>query len=305
MAAADGMALALLGDMRAIALLILPAVTAACVSDDGTEDPLPPVVDSGAYRHFVQTGWTLPNGATEARWFGFDFDADGSIDNSAGSVVGSLAAIGLDLGGASATAFESGQLVTLHSVRADALVDDGSVSWHVLSGARSSPPRFDGTDQFRVTGSDGELVGAIIGGRADLRWGVVGLAVPFFPDQPPLVMPIAEARIAADLDDDGCAGRIGGVIVTADIETTLLRLAAQAIVHIERNPTHEFAIAAHSIFDTNNDGRITVDEIAGSSIARSLLQPDVDLDHDNLRDGLSFGLGFDCVPATFRVIGEV
>ncbi len=288
------------------ALLALPALTAACVMDPGPpdEDP-PPVVTSGTYHHFVQTGWDLPLTSAEAQTIGFDLDDDGRRDNQAGGVISALSGIGLDLVGASATAFTGGELVILHSVRADGLIDDGAVSWRVLGGAPTEAPRFDGTDVLRPAREDGMLVGAIIDGRAELKWGVAMLTVPFFPDQRPLPLPLAHARIRAELQPDGCSGSIGGVMLEADIETTLTRLAQEAIVHIERHPENSFAQLAVDVFDANNDGRVSVEELAGSSLAQSLFDPDVDTDGDGDDDGLSFGLGFDCVPAQFTAPGEL
>jgi hypothetical protein len=290
--------------LATVFLLALSAPLAACVTDDPAL-PEPPVVDSGRYHHYVQTGWTLPATSSEAYQLAFDLDGDGSGDNNAGNIIGALAGLGLDASGTSAGAFARGDVVILHSVRADDLVDDGAVSWRVLAGEADAPPRFDGTDVLRAGSDDGWLLGPLVQGRADLSWGGVTLALPFFPDQPPLELPLVEARLAATITASGCSGRVGGVMLNADIETTLPRFAAQAIVHIERNPTNRFAEAAHNIFDEDRDGTITVDEIVTSSLTRSAFRPDVDLDGDGDPDGLSFGLGLECVPATFSAPGEV
>lgn len=294
--------------MRALALpvAVLPALTGACYMDDhDLEEPGPPVVSSGVYHHYVQSSWTLPTSSEEARSFGFDFDKDGRIDNQAGGVIAALSGIGLDVQTASDVAITDGDVVILHTVRADALVSDPSVSWRVLSGAPSTPPRWDGTDVFRVSGEDGSFVGPIVGENARMDWGVVNLPLPFFPDQSPVILPLAHARIAADISESSCDGRIGGVMLAADIQPTLERFVRQAITHIERNPDNEFARLARDVFDNNDDGVITVEEMAGSSIAQSLFRADVNLDGRNGPDGLSFGLAFSCVDAQFWAPGEI
>lgn len=289
----------------ALPLALLPTLAGACLDDHDVDEPEPPVVSSGAYHHFAQSSWTLPANSTEALSTGFDFDDDGTIDNVAGQVIAVLGGVGLDVQTESDRALTAGDLVILHSLRADALADDASVSWRVFAGVPTTPPRWDGTDVFRVAGEDGSFVGPIAGGRAAMDWGVVNIPLPFFPEQSSMILPLSEARITATVTADGCSGTIGGVMLVADIELTLERFARQAITHIERNPEHELARVAYRIFDTNSDGRISVEEMAGSSLAQSLFGPDVDLDGDGREDGLSFGFGFTCEPAQFTVIGEL
>lgn len=290
----------------ALPLAALPALTGACLLDeDGPGEPVPPVVTSGTYHHYAQSSWTLPASSNEAHTLGFDLDGDGTIENQAGAVMAALDGLGLDVQTESDRAITDGDLVILHSVRADQLGDDGSVSWRVLAGLPTTPPRWDGTDVFRVAGEDGSFVGPIVRANAQMDWGVVNVPLPFFPDQSPVIMPLSQARIAASISDGQCTGRIGGVMLGPDIELTLERFARQAILHIERHPEHELARVAYQIFDDNNDGVISVDEMAGSSIAESLFRPDVDTDGDGIDDGLSFGFGFSCERAQFWAPGEI
>ncbi|HUQ02967.1 MAG TPA: hypothetical protein VM261_10750 [Kofleriaceae bacterium] len=296
--------------MRALASLALPLLAAAtlpaCLLEgDGPDEPVPPDVTSGTYRHYAQSSWTLPATSEDARRYGFDFDGDRTIDNQAGAVIAALDNIGLDVQTASDTAITAGELVILHSVRADELTDDGSVSWRVLSGRPTTPPRWDGTDDFIVAGEDGSFVGPIVRQNARLDWGVINVTLPFFPDQAPTILPLADARIDARITDDGCEGTIGGVMLAADIDVTLRRFAAQAITHIERHPEHELARVAYQVFDTNRDGVITVAEMVSNSITQSLFSPDLDLDGRAGNDALSFGLGFSCEAARFSAPGEI
>ena len=83
-----------LGALLRLALPLALAPFAACTDDT---DAGPPDVTSGAYHGFVQTGWRLPHNATEALAIGADVDGDGTVDNQAGSLIGSLAGLGLAL----------------------------------------------------------------------------------------------------------------------------------------------------------------------------------------------------------------
>jgi hypothetical protein len=67
-------------------------------------------------------------------------------------------------------------------------------------------------------------------------------------------------------------------------------------------------IAVLNLFDTNHDGSISTAEVENSALIHSLFAPDVDLFDatgafhpltDNVKDSVSVGFGFTCVPATF------
>ena len=70
-------------------------------------------------------------------------------------------------------------------------------------------------------------------------------------------------------------------------------------VNIARHPDHEFTAIAMQVFDQNHDGQLTVDEVLATPLTRGLFRPDTDTDGDGAADAMSFGVGFDCVPATF------
>ncbi len=279
-------------------LVLLPlALAPACTDPD---PPTPPDVTTGAYHGFVQRGWTLPHHATEARALGFDLDGDGDIDNQVGSLVGSLINLGLEIDDASADAFASGASVALHRVRADDLANDGTVEWRTYEGVPAGAPRFDGTDRFDVGAETGALTGMIHDGRAELTWGATTISLPFFPGQSPLRLPLVRAQLTADIDAAGCAGTIAGLIPRAELEGMILpNLAVEMIIHIARHPESEFTPIAMQVFDTNDDGQLTVAEVLATPLMRGLVSPDIDTDDDGVRDAMSFAAAFDCVPATF------
>lgn len=273
------------------------AATAACSDPD---EPAPPDVTTGAYHGFLQRGWLLPPDSAGARDLGEDLDGDGTIDNAGGQLVGALIGLGLELEEASADAFASGQLVALHRLRADHLDADASIEWRTYDGVPGAPPRFDGTDRPVAAVETGRLAGMIRGGHAELAWGQTAVSLPFFPDQSPLRLPLLDARITVDVDAAGCTGRVAGGVPSDELEGAILPLlAVELIVHLARHPDHEFTPIAMRVFDTDHDGKLTVAEVLATELMQGAFRPDLDLDGDGEPDALSFGLGFDCVAATF------
>lgn len=288
-------------------LLVAPLATllpiTACT--DGGDEPGPPDVTTGTYHAYVQTGWTLPHNATQAQALGQDLDGDGTIDNQAGGVIGALINLGLEIDGAAAAAFASGEVVALHRLRADDLAADASIEWRTYDGMPATAPRFDGTDQFDVRGATGRLTGMIRAGHAELSWGETSVALPFFPHQTPLVAPLVQARLILDVDPDGCTGKLAGLIPSREVDQVILpQLAAEIVIHIARHPDHEFTAIAMQVFDRNHDGQLTVDEVLATPLTKGLFRPDTDTDGDGTADAMSFGAGFDCVPATFTPPAE-
>jgi hypothetical protein len=287
--------------LLSLALLLAPA--AACVDDDPAE-PAPPAVTSGAYHHYAQTAWNLPTSSTDARGFGFDLDDDGDVENQAGAVIGALIGIGLDVEGANLDAFDRGAVVALYSVRADSLARDASVSWRVLNGISPGAPRFDGTDTYFPTSDEGLLSGAIRDGVLSARHGTVTIRLPVFPDQPALAMPLVDARVERT-PDGACRGRVGGAIPQDALDGTILpQLGEQAVIHMARNPDHEFTRLATDIFDDDGDGVATAGEIARSELTHGLFRLDLDRDGDDVDDAVSIALEFFCVPAIFDATAE-
>lgn len=281
--------------LRLLPLAVAP-LALAC-TDPG--EPGPPDVTTGTYHDYVQRGWILPHNATEAQQLGFDLDGDGHVEDQAGTVIGALAGLGLEIEQSSADAFTGGDLIALHRLRADDLVADPSVEWTLFEGAPGAAPRFDGSDRLLAVAQTGQLAGMIHDGRAELAWGGATIALPFFPGQDPLRIPLGEARMVIDLDASGCHGRVGGSIAADDITGAVLpTLAAEAIIHMARHPEHRFTEIAHQVFDDNHDAQVTVDEILADPVTRGLFSSDLDTDGDGQRDAVSFGLGFECAPAT-------
>ena len=273
---------------------LLAAPLFACTDADGDA---PPDVATGSYTAFLQRGWTMPTTTPEAVEIGFDLDHDGSKDNLIGQLVGALANLGLDIDDANAALLGSGDPILVHLVRSDGRVDDPSVAWQLWR-ATGAPPRFDGTDRVATGTVDGALWGAITEGTLAAHWGDAVVRVPLFPNQPPVLLPLTDARV--DLVVDGpCLGRIGGTVANGALTVALDELGRQTIAHLQAHPEHAFSSAAVSIMDDNGDGALTVAEVA--AFGRRLLPSDIDLDDDGDGDGVSFALGFECVQSQLAI----
>ena len=292
----------------------------ACGGGGGESGPTPPT--TGTYHHYVTTDLRVPVTAELQREYGLDIDGDPAKkpDNQLGSVFVALSgASEADLQGRIDAAIEMGKVVLLHSVRADQIAADGSVSWQVYVGAdRTAPPRFDGTDTFEMAAvQDSEPVigktaaGKFVAPHAGAGRLTVELSVS--ENEAPLALDLFAARVEAQVDANGCSGSLGGAITQHDVDTVLIPSVVRMMNNaIARDPNCPAACTAGTsaaliieVFDKNADGVISEQELKDNSIIQTLLAPDLDLiDDDGIRESISLGLGFSCVGATFTAPGE-
>ena len=263
----------------------------ACADPPGESGP--PAVTSGEYHAFIQHGWRFPATSSEWRAIGFDLDHDGFIENSGGSLIGALGAIGLPIDDANAELLGSGDQLVGHVIRADRLDQDASVAWQLWT-SRGAPPTFDGRDVVAPTELDGELAGAIIDGTLRAQWGDAAIHVPLFPGQPPIAMPLTDAQLELTVDGP-CHGVIGGGLDAAGYQGVLDQVVAETLAHMAAHPDHDFTRLARDVFDDNRDGVVSAAEVV--AFGRELLPPDLDTDDDGRDDALSIAFAFECAPA--------
>ncbi|MBK9033471.1 MAG: hypothetical protein IPL61_19765 [Myxococcales bacterium] len=260
----------------------------------------PPDVTTGAYYAFIQHGWVFPASGADWRAVGFDFDDDDMPENQAGMLLGALGSLGLAIDDANLQQLSRGDTILGHVVRADSLANDRSVAWQLWS-MSGAPPSYDGTDRLGPGAVDGELTGEILAGVLTAQYGEAVIRVPLFPDQPPVLFPLVEARLELDLRGP-CRGRIGGVLDRAGLATALDQVGRQTVAHMAAHPEHSFTAAAHQFFDEDHDGEVTASEVA--AFGQQLLRADVELDGDGTRDGVSLAVPFECAPALLAAPGE-
>jgi hypothetical protein len=298
--------------MSSRSVFLFIAASAACAS----EDPGPEPVTSGAYHHYVTSAIRVPTTAELQVLYGLDIDGDPDArpDNQLATVFVALSSNSdTDLQARANDALAAGSLIALHSVRADGLDGDRSVSWRVYRGTADGPPAFDGSDTFDIAAGDASepVLGPIVGGAFGAHRGGAGrlaLEIAVSDTDPPIALDLIGARVQAEIDDAGCSGKLGGAVTRTDVETVLIPTVVSMMnAAIARDPGCPDACTAGStaalvveVFDADMDGMVTAQELLANSFIQSMLAPDVDLlDDDGVAESISIGVGFDCVAATF------
>lgn len=220
--------------------------------------------------------------AAETQSYAFDLDRNGRRDNALGSLLAALSAQ-LDVDAAIQAALASGEVAISHVVRARSFDRDAAATWRV-----------DGGDRLKGDFEGGHFEGGP--GLIPLRLGVVeGMA--------PIELSLAEARVRANCDADACAGSLGGAISPAQADAVVIPALAAAMQSVVGRSCPDAcspeALLILSVFDVNQDGLVSADELRANSIIQAVLFPDVDLyrangkpGQDGITDSLSFAVGF-------------
>jgi len=311
-----------------LASTLLLAATACSGSDDVYTPPFEPscmepaaVDPAGVQSTWVVDSVDLASTSSEAFELGLDLDCDpdGKPSNALGQA---LAAVynfeSTDLDTEVNAMVTSGKILHLLQLRATSLEDANGVGVTLLHGLDTDgdpTDNFGGDETFAVDSSRGRgtMSGFVLGGHLQGRGEQipVGLGLPGFDEI--VVLPLAGARIDADIRADRIVGRIGGAIPADAIDLILIPFVERALDHVVARDCPEGVCASGSfgdtvlgVFDTDHDGDISVAELRDSTLISALLRPDVDLfdadgrlgpPTDGVYDALSIGLGFTAVPA--------
>jgi hypothetical protein len=275
--------------------------------------------DTGEEYLFVTNRLLLPttNEQVEAFALNVDGDSKGRLDNRFGELLNFLNAVGpgLDLQSTLDQAILTGQMVSLHLVKANDILNDQSVSWTLFQGQKTqSPPNFDGFDTFTID-SSAPFNALVLGSLTDGHFtGGPGTAlVELFFMNLPIDVNLIAVHLEADLSAQGCTnGKLGGGLTVDEFRSKLLPIIAVGInemIQIDNS-------AANSLLqslDSDRNGTITVQEIENNPLFKIAISPDLDLldasgvfnpGQDGVKDSYSIGLGFNCVPAIFTLPGE-
>lgn len=262
---------------------------------------------------YVISQLRLPRGPADAAAGPFDFDGDGVADNSMGVSLSAVADyLDVDLATRCDEAIASGEslhLLALHRDETGAHLDtarlflgadtDGDPKNNMAGGplaVRDGAPLGDAA--FGVVGDDFVSVGA---GRLTVE------NVLFAP----VAVTLADARIEAERDGETLTGSIGGLIPASEARFHIGLVAAFAIsAEIEascdagavpRCPEGSRAATYLTVFDADDSGSVSVDEVLSNDLFQYLLSPDIDRDGDGEPDAKSFGFEFTAVPASFEI----
>lgn len=274
---------------------------------------------TGIQYHLVTNKLMIPTTQEQTQAFALNVDGDSQqqLDNMFGGLFTLLAsaAQGIELQSTLDQAINTGQIVSLHVVKADDPLNDSSVSWSIFLGQKSqSAPRFDGSDKFMLDPAmptNSPIVGSLTNGHFTGGPGMAQVQI-FLLDQPVDVNLIG-VRIEADLSVTGCAnGKLGGGVTVDEFHGKLLPAIAGGLNQLIKT-NKAMGNTLLQTFDADHDGAITVQELESNPLLMIAVSPDLDLldasgkfnpGQDGVKDSYSVGLGFTCVPASFTAPGD-
>jgi hypothetical protein len=246
-----------------------------------------------------------------------DGDSQQKLDNKFGEMLTLLtsAVPGLELQSTLDQAINTGQVISLHVVKADDPLNDPSVSWSIFVGQKTqSAPNFDGSDKFLLDSAmptNSPIVGSLTNGH--FTGGPGTSRVQMFLLGQPVEVDLIGVRLEADLSAKGCAnGKLGGGVTVGEFRGKLLPAIADGLNQIIKTDK-AVANTLLQAFDSDQNGTITVQELENNPLLMIAISPDLDLldasgkfnpGQDGVKDSYSIGLGFTCVPATFTAPGD-
>lgn len=290
------------------------------------QTPAPPVSTptlivtpaTGVQYQYVTNTLVLPATSEQTQTYALDIDGDPkqTTDNKFGELLSLLAsaAPNLELQATLDESISTGQLVTLHMIKADEFLNDPSVSWFIYLGQPAKYLSFDNSGEFTLdskTPLNSPVVGSITNGHFSGGPGSVQVRMNLLGQL--IELDLIGIRLEADVNQNGCVnGILGGGITVEEFRSMLLPAIAAGLYRIAEE-NQDTASPLLQAFDSNKDKTITAEELEKNPILKLALSPDLDLldstgefnpGQDGKKDSYSIGLGFTCVPASFIAAGE-
>ena len=296
-------------------LLLLAACNAPIPASTPTAVILPA---TGVEYYFVTNKLLMPITQEQTQAFALNVDGDPQAhpDNKFGEMLTLLtsAVPGLELQSTLDEAVDTGQLVSLHMVKADDALNDTSVSWLIFQGQKNqSAPSFDGSDKFTFDSAapvNLPIVGSLTNGH--FTGGPGAAHVQMFLMGQLIDVDLIGVHLEADVSAKGCVnGKLGGGVTVDEFRGKLLPAIAGGLNQIIK-ADNAVASTLLKTFDSDQNGTITIEELENHPLLMIVISPDLDLldasgkfnpNQDGAKDSYSLGLGFTCVPATFTVTG--
>ncbi len=274
---------------------------------------------TGVQYHFVTNKLMIPTTQAQTQAFALNVDGDPQqqLDNKFGELLTLLTSSvpGLQLQPSLDQAINTGQLVSLHVVKADDPLNDPSVSWSIFLGQKTqSAPSFDGSDKFTLNSAvptNLPIVGSLTNGH--FTGGPGTARVQIFLLGQSAEVDLIGVRLETDFSATGCAnGKLGGGVTVDEFRNKLLPALVDGLNGIIKTDK-AVANTLLQAFDSDHNGTITLQELENNPLLMIAISPDLDLldasgkfnpGQDGVKDSLSIGLGFTCVPATFIAPGN-
>lgn len=262
---------------------------------------------------FVFDREVLPIGGNA---FAVDLDGDGGPDNAYGKVLGALSLYNFpaqSLADAETNAGRGLQLLALDPV--DTNLASGSTTLKLWRALQTNPD-FTGTGLFAIDSAapNASLRGVIESSQLTSVKFAPGARLPRILLHLPLGntvdLPISVYSISFRVAADGLSeGQLNGAASASDVDAIVpAALAAQfdTVCTSVAPPTQECQTAL-LLFDTDQDHRISADELRASDVIKAVLAPDTKLFDEQgnfapdgtaeTKDAFSVGFGFTAVPA--------
>jgi hypothetical protein len=126
-----------------LAAVLMPMSLVACGGDDGGN-----VVPEGTHYHYVASNVYVPTSNTQAREYGLDLNADGTVDNQLGMVLSTLAGMGFDIQATIDTAVAEGSIILLADFQTKDFMNTTAAGVQVYLGENPTPAACTGTEMY-------------------------------------------------------------------------------------------------------------------------------------------------------------
>jgi len=269
---------------------------------------------TGVEYYFVTNKLLIPTTHEQAQAYALNVDGDAqhTPDNKFGDLFTLLtsAVPGVELQSTLDKAVSTGQVVSLHVIKADDPMNDQSVSWSIFLGKKAaSAPKFDGLDKFTLDSAAPDsppIIGSLTNGHFTGGPGTARVQMYLLGQL--VEVDLVGVRLETDLSAKGCAnGKLGGGVTVDEFRSKLLPAIAEGLNGITKLNNAQ-ASSLLKTFDKDNNGTITAQELENNPVLMMSISPDMDLldasgkfnpGQDGVKDSYSLGLGFTCVPAVF------
>src|SRR5688572_15161192 len=124
------------------AIAALPLTLVACGDDGGT------IIPEGEHYQTVSKKAYVPTNNSQAREFGLDLNADGTVDNQLGMVLGTLSTMGFDIQGTIDEAVAEGSIILLVDFQTKDFTNTTAAGLKVLLGDMEMPAACTGTETY-------------------------------------------------------------------------------------------------------------------------------------------------------------
>jgi hypothetical protein len=312
----------------AVTLSALLGVSIGCGGGGGPDNS--GQVDNIAWTYpetqMVVTDLVLPADATEAKSMAFDLDHNGSPDNQLGNI---LAALKSSMGSTSPQtsvddAMNKGDIIVLFSIFAESMqASKKAALWAFLGESMAFDPQTgpQAGDTFTVDTVKGPAA-AYFGGSIKGGGGAFGGDLATLSLNLPLTSGSSldltlqavnmEFDVSPSCSVSGCEftnGRLGGAITETDLNnkvlpevTNLLKDQLTSKCSMSTGAcvceSGSGAETIESMFDTDQNCDVTLEEVQGNNIIKAFLKGDVLL-ADGVSKGLSLAVAFEAVNATY------